>query len=253
MQRIRVIPVLLLKNQGLVKTKKFKDPKYLGDPINAVKIFNDKEVDELAFLDITASIEKREPNYKVIEEIASECFMPLSYGGGITTFDQAKILFNIGVEKLVINTSAFSNPDLITKITEHYGAQALAVCIDTKKSFLGKYEVYIHSGTKNTGRNPISYALEMQKLGAGEIIIQSIDKDGTMQGYDIDLIHKVSTNVGIPVIACGGAGTLQHFTEAIKQGGASAVSAGSMFVFHGKHKAVLISYPSQEELQRIFN
>jgi len=252
MQRTRVIPVLLLKGQGLYKTTKFKDPKYLGDPINAVKIFNDKEVDELCFLDITATNENREPNYKAIAEIASECFMPLSYGGGIRNVEQAKKLFSIGVEKVIISTAVHNNPNLITELSSHYGAQSVVVCIDVKKSFLGKYEVYSHSGKKNTGKNPIQLAKQMQELGAGEIILNFIDKDGTMQGYDTEFIFKVASQLEIPVIACGGANTVSDFYKAVKEGHASAVAAGSMFVFHGKHKAVLISYPSQQELKEAF-
>lgn len=252
MQRIRVIPVLLLKGQGLYKTVKFKDPQYLGDPINAVKIFNDKEVDELCFLDINATKENKEPNYKMIAEIASECFMPLSYGGGINHADQAIKLFNIGVEKVIINTAAHSNPALITELSAHYGAQSVVVCIDVKKNFFGKYEVYTHGGKKNTGKNPVEFAKQVQDLGAGEIILNSIDKDGTMTGYDTECLNKVATQLEIPVIACGGANAVSDFAKAVKQGHASAVAAGSMFVFHGKHKAVLISYPSQEELKEVF-
>lgn len=252
MQRTRVIPVLLLKGQGLYKTIKFKDPKYLGDPINAVKIFNDKEVDELCFLDITATNENREPNYKMIAEIASECFMPLSYGGGINNEEQAKKLFNIGVEKVIINTAAHSKPDLITELSSQYGAQSVVVCIDVKKNFIGKYEVYTHSGKKSTGKNPIQFAKQMQDLGAGEIILNSIDRDGTMKGYDTDFVFKVASQLEIPVIACGGANTVDDFAKAVREGHASAVAAGSMFVFHGKHRAVLISYPSQQELKETF-
>ncbi len=251
MRRIRVIPVLLLKGQGLYKTVKFKEPKYVGDPINAVKIFNDKEVDELCFLDITATGENREPNYKVISEIASECFMPLSYGGGITNIEQASKLFSIGVEKIIISTAVHTNPGLVTELSTRYGAQSVVVCLDVKKSFLGKYEVYTHAGKKNSGKNPVQFALDMQKAGAGEIIINSIDRDGTMQGYDTDLLHKVASQLEIPVIACGGAGSVEDLGKAIVQGHASAVAAGSMFVFHGKHRAVLISYPSSKDLLQL--
>jgi cyclase len=252
MQRTRIIPVLLLKGQGLYKTVKFKDPKYLGDPINAVKIFNEKEVDELCFLDITATNEKREPNYKIIAEIASECFMPLSYGGGITNVEQAKKLFNIGVEKIIISSAVHQNANIISELASQYGAQSIVVCLDVKKNFLGKYEVYSHSGKKSTGKNPIQFAKQMQDLGAGEIILNSIDRDGTMKGYDTDFIFKVASQLEIPVIACGGAGNVDDLFKAVHEGNASAVAAGSMFVFHGKHRAVLISYPSQKELKEVF-
>jgi len=252
MERIRVIPVLLLKGQGLYKTVKFKDAKYVGDPINAVKIFNDKEVDELCFLDITATNEGREPNYKRIAEIASECFMPLSYGGGINNMEQARKLFNIGVEKIIISTAVHTNPELVTQLASQYGAQSIVVCIDVKKSFLGKYEVYTHSGKKASGKNPLPFALAMQQAGAGEIIINSIDRDGTMGGYDLDLVYKIASGLEIPVIACGGASNVVDLGKAVHQGHASAVAAGSMFVFHGKHRAVLISYPSQAELTNMY-
>lgn len=252
MERIRVIPVLLLKGQGLYKTVKFKDPKYVGDPINAVKIFNDKEVDELCFLDITATNENREPNYKAISEIASECFMPLSYGGGINKIEQARRLFSIGIEKVVISTAVHTNPELVPALSAQYGAQSVVVCLDVKKSFLGKYEVYTHSGKKSTGKNPVQFALEMQKAGAGEIIINSIDRDGTMQGYDTSLVHRVASELEIPVIACGGAASVKDLGKAVVEGHASAVAAGSMFVFHGKHRAVLISYPSQADLNDLY-
>ena len=253
MQRTRVIPVLLLKGKGLYKTKKFKDPQYLGDPINAVKIFNDIEVDELCFLDITATNEDREPNYKVISEIASECFMPLSYGGGIRTVEQAKKLFTIGIEKIIISSALHSNPNLVTELSGSYGAQSVVACLDIKKNFFGKYEVYINSGQKNTKKNPMELAKYVQDLGAGEILLNFIDLDGVMEGYDIDYVSKIANSVEIPVIACGGAGRVEDLSEVVVKGHASAVAAGSLFVFHGKHKAVLISYPSQEELKRIFN
>lgn len=252
MQRTRIIPVLLLKGQGLYKTQKFKDPKYLGDPINAVKIFNDKEVDELCFLDITATNENREPNYKVIAEIASECFMPLSYGGGVNTIEQAKKLFAIGVEKVIINSAFHANPAMISKLSQTFGAQSVVVCIDVKKNFFGKYEVHTHSGTKNIKKDPVLVAKDAQDLGAGEIILNFIDRDGMMLGYDVEYINKVTTTLEIPVIACGGAGKIEDFYEAVSKGHASAVAAGSLFVFHGKHRAVLISYPSQKELKELF-
>ncbi len=248
----RVIPCLLLKNQGLVKTVKFKDPKYVGDPINAVKIFNDKEVDELLFLDITATRDRKRPPMKVIAEIASECFMPLAYGGGIRSMEDVRQIFAVGVEKVCINTHAVEEPEFIRQASDIFGNQSIVVSLDVKKSIFGKYEVHTHGGTKNRRLDPVDHAVRMEQMGAGELILNSIDRDGTQQGFDIDLIRKVTSAVNIPVVACGGAGTVAHFREAVKQGGASAVSAGSMFVFHGKHRAVLISYPGQDELKKAF-
>jgi len=248
----RVIPVLLLKNTGLVKTTQFKEPKYVGDPLNAVKIFNDKEVDELIFLDISATPENKKPPLEFLKQIAEECFMPLSYGGGIKTVEEIKDILKVGIEKVCLNTIAVENPDLVKKATDRYGSSTICVAIDVKKNFFGKYEIYIHGGKKNTKLDPVKFAMEMDKAGAGELLVNSIDRDGMMQGYDNDLLKKITSQVSMPVIACGGAGTLNHFGDAIKQGGASAVAAGSMFVFHGKHRAVLISYPSQEELQEAF-
>ncbi|MBL8099362.1 MAG: imidazole glycerol phosphate synthase subunit HisF [Anaerolineales bacterium] len=249
MIRPRVIPCLLLKNEGLVKTVKFKDPKYLGDPINIVRIFNDKEVDELIFLDITATNENRRPNFTLLEKITSECFMPLGYGGGIRDMDDIKQLLKIGVEKIVLNTTAVQNPSLIREAANYAGSQAVVISVDIKKSLFGKYETYIQSGKKNTKLDPVNFAVEMEKQGAGEIFINSIDHDGTMQGYDVELIKRMSSAINIPLVACGGAGNIQHLSEAI-QAGASAASAGSMFVFQGPLRGVLISYPTQEELRK---
>ena len=248
----RVIPTLLLRNGGLVKTTKFKDPKYVGDPLNAVKIFNEKEVDELIFLDITATPENKKPNLQFLKEIASECFMPLTYGGGIKTVDEIRDILKVGIEKVCLNAIAVENPDVIKKAVERYGSSTICVSIDVKKNFWGKYEIYTRSGSQGTKLDPVKFAQEMDKLGVGELMINSIDKDGTMAGYDIELMKKITSVVNMPVIACGGAGNVQHLSEAVKQGGASAVAAGSMFVFHGKMRAVLISYPSQQELKGIF-
>jgi len=253
MLKTRVIPCLLLRNNGLVKTVKFKDPKYVGDPINAVKIFNDKEVDELVFLDITATNENRGPAFKVISEIASECFMPLGYGGGIRTMDDIQRIFALGVEKVIINSSAHSNPSLVSAAAASFGSQSIVVSMDVKKNFFGKYTVHTCSGTKSTSTGPVEYARKMVELGAGELIVNSIDRDGTMGGMDTNLIAMVTAAVNIPVVACGGAGTIEHLHEAVSRGGASAVAAGSMFVFQGKHRAVLISYPEREQLDRIFD
>jgi len=252
MFRPRVIPCLLLRNQGLVKTVKFKDAKYLGDPINIVKIFNDKEVDELVFLDITATLEGKEPPYELLEDIVSEAFMPFGYGGGIKRLDQVKRILGLGVEKVVINTQSVENPRFISEVAAMVGSQSVLVSMDVKKNFWGKYEIYSRSGTKSTSLDPVSFAVEMEKDGAGELIINSIDRDGTMKGYDLDLIKAITSEVSIPVVACGGAKNVHDLAEAVDKGGASAAGAGSMFVFHGPHRAVLISYPRNEDLKKAF-
>ncbi|GMV32837.1 MAG: glycosyl amidation-associated protein WbuZ [Chloroflexi bacterium CFX1] len=249
MIRPRVIPALLLKGGGLVKTVKFKEPKYLGDPINIVRIFNDKEVDELVLLDIAATPENRGPQFDLLKNIASEAFIPLAYGGGIRNMDDVRKLLSIGIEKLIMNTSAVETPSLIREVADHAGSQAAVASIDVKKNFLGKYEVFTRCGQKKTGLDPVKHAVEMEKMGAGEIIINSIDRDGTMQGYDVELVRRVADSVRVPVVACGGAGNLSHVSEVIKQGRASAAAAGSIFVFHGPLRGVLISYPAPKELK----
>lgn len=248
--RIRVIPCLLIHKGGLVKSVKFKDYKYVGDPINAVKIFNEKEVDEIALLDISATLENRAPLLSQITEIASEAFMPLSYGGGITTLEQIKDIFYAGVEKVILNTSAFKNPKLISEAARLFGNQSVVVSMDVKNALLRGSRVYIENGKTNTGLTPIQYAKMMQDAGAGEIILNSIDRDGTFNGYDYKLISEVSKAIEIPLVVLGGAANTMDFKKAI-QSGASAVAAGSMFVFQGPHRAVLISYPSQTELKEI--
>jgi cyclase len=251
MIRTRVIPCLLLRNLGLVKTVRFRDPKYLGDPINIVKIFNDKEVDELVFLDITATVENKKPPFGLLEKIASECFMPLGYGGGVRSLEDMRTLFGIGIEKVSVNSYAVENPPFIRAAADLFGSQSVVVSMDVEKNRRGKYEVFTHSGQRATGLDPVKFAVEMEKQGAGELLLNSIDRDGTMQGYDLDLIKQVTGAASIPVIACGGASKVQDLAAVVKQGGASAAAAGSMFVFHGPHRAVLISYPSPKELQAI--
>jgi cyclase len=253
MLRTRVIPCLLLKGNGLVKTVKFKNPTYIGDPINAVKIFNDKEVDELAFLDITATVENRGPNFKILSEIATECFMPVGYGGGIRTIEEIEKLFNLGIEKVILNSSAFSQPELLTKAVHIFGSQSIVVSMDVKKHWITrKQTVYTLNGQHNTKFSPIEYAQKMEDQGVGEIIINSIDLDGTMTGYDYDIISTISSNVKIPVVALGGAGSLEDLGKA-KKAGASAVAAGSLFVFQKTHRAVLITYPNQEEIDSVLS
>ncbi len=250
MLKTRVIPCLLLRNQGLVKTVRFRDPTYVGDPINAVRIFNDKEVDELVLLDIAAGLEGARPNMRLLAEIAEECFMPLAYGGGLRTIDDIKAVVALGVEKVSINSAAVEDPDLVSRAADAVGSQSVVASIDVKRSLFGKYEVHVRGGRKATGLDPAQFAAAMEKKGAGEIMLNAIDRDGTQKGYDIELIRRVAARVSIPVIACGGAGKVEDFAAAVKEGGASAVAAGSMFVFHGKHRAVLISYPSRAELEK---
>lgn len=251
MVKPRVIPSLLLRNEGLVKTVRFKDPRYVGDPINAVRIFNEKQVDEMTFLDISASLEGRGPNFELMARIASEAFMPFGYGGGITSVEEIRRLFSLGVEKVVLNTAAQIKPDLVAEAASLAGNSSIVVSIDVRQRTFGGYRVWIKSGTVNTHRDPVEYAQEMEEHGAGEILLNSIDRDGRMVGYDLKLIEKVSQKVGLPVIASGGAAELEDFREAIDCG-ASAVAAGSMFVFHGKRRAVLITYPEYDLLEQLF-
>lgn len=251
MFRPRVIPCLLLMNNELVKTIKFKDPIYVGDIINAVRIFNESQADELIFLDITATKEKKIPSLELISKLSDECFMPFSVGGGIRNLEDVKNIIQSGAEKVILNTYAIENHDFITDVANSIGSQSVVISIDTKKKMFGGYEVYSHSGLKKTGLNPIDFAMLAEQKGAGEIFINSIDKDGTMQGYDIDLVQKISDSVSIPVIACGGAGKFEDLVTLHDKGGASALSAGSMFVFHGKHRAVLVNYPAQNQLKKL--
>jgi cyclase len=239
-----------LSSGRLVKTVKFKDPVYVGDPINAVKIFNEKEVDEIILLDIEASRGKRRPNMARIAEITNECFMPVCYGGGIRSVEVIRDLLNIGIEKVSINSYAVENPLLIRKAADTFGSQSIVVALDVLRKQNGKYELCIYSGTKQTGISPLDFAIKMEHMGCGELLINSIDRDGTMSGYDLELISNISNAVSIPVIACGGAGKLDDFTTVIKAG-ASAAAAGSFFFFQGKHRAVLLSYPDAQQFERL--
>ncbi len=249
----RIIPCLLLKNNGLVKTVKFRESTYLGDPINTIRIFNEKEVDELVFLDIEATKEKKEPPYELIQKLSSECFMPFAYGGGINNLTQIEKLIKSGAEKIIINSSAFLQKNFIKEASNHFGCSTIVVSIDVKKDLFGRNLVYIRSGTKSTGKNPVEYAKEMENEGAGEILLNSIDRDGMMQGYDIELIKNTSQAIKIPLIASGGAGKLEDFRSAVKEGGAAGVAAGSFFVFQGKRRAVLVTYPSYSEISNLFD
>jgi len=244
MPATRIIPVLLLNKGGLYKTVKFSKPVYVGDPINAVKIFNEKEADELILLDFTATKEKREIDFAKISQIAGEAFMPMAYGGGIRNIEDARRIFHCGFEKVVLNSALFNSPDLIRSITSVFGSQAVVVSIDVRKDLFGRYRVYSCSGTKNTGKDPIDWAKDVEKQGAGEIMLNSIDRDGTWNGYDEQLIRAASSAVSIPLIASGGAGSTDDFRNAV-HAGASAVAAGSLFVFQKKGMGVLISFPTR--------
>ncbi|AEI50303.1 AglZ/HisF2 family acetamidino modification protein [Runella slithyformis] len=244
----RVIPVLLLESGGLIKSVKFKNPQYIGDPINAVRIFNEKEVDEIVLLDTLASKEGREPDYLLIEDIASECFMPFAYGGGINSIKQAEKLIKLGAEKIILNHILQKTPHLVKEIATYFGSSTVVASIDVKTNFWGNYEVFSHTKRKITGQNPTEFAKQLEGLGVGEIFLNSVDLDGTMQGYDLKLIKSIVDSVSVPVVACGGAGSQTHLKDGIHQANASAVAAGSMFVFQGVHRAVLISYPSRKEI-----
>ena len=248
MRRVRVIPILLLHNRGLVKSVKFKNYKYVGDPINAVKIFNEKEVDEICILDITATKQRKQPDIRHITEIVSEAFMPLSYGGGVHNLEQAEKLFYNGVEKIVLNYAATHSKSLIREIADRYGRQSVVVSIDYKANWLGKVSVHTLCGEEDTKIHPVEKAKEAQDCGAGEILLNSIDRDGTYTGYDLPMIERVSRAVDIPVVACGGASAVEDFKRAVESG-AAGVAAGSMFVFQRPHNAVLISYPNQATLK----
>lgn len=247
MLRPRIIPCLLVKDKGLVKTVNFKNPKYVGDPINAVRIFNEKEVDELMVIDIDATADNREPDYKMIENLAAECRMPLCYGGGVKTVEQAQRIFSLGVEKIAISSAAIENISLISDIAKVVGTQSVIVVIDVKKKLLGGYEVCTHNGKKKTGKDPVEFARQVQQLGAGEIVVNSIDNDGVMKGFDFIIIDKIRQAVTIPMTVLGGAGSLEDISKVIEKYKIIGVSAGSLFVFKGVYKAVLINYPSKTD------
>lgn len=251
MKLTRVIPCLLVKGAGLVKTVRFKEPRYIGDPRNAVRIFNEREVDELVVLDIGATPDGIGPRLQLIREIVSEAFMPVAYGGGIRNLEEVRRILAAGVEKIIICTAAVANPSLVREAAEVLGSQSVVVSIDVRKGFFGKYEVCTNGGRTKTGLDPVSFAKEMERLGAGELMVNAIDRDGTMSGYDLQLIRAISDAVSIPVIASGGAGSLSDMSDALVKGGASAVAAGSLFVFQGKHRAVLISYPDAATLKHL--
>jgi imidazole glycerol-phosphate synthase subunit HisF len=249
----RIIPSLLIHEKGLVKSTKFKDYKYVGDPINAVKIFNEKEVDEIIIVDIDASVNGNEPDYKLIEKLAYECRMPLCYGGGIKTAEQAQRIFALGVEKISISSIAVQNPEIITEIANVVGNQSVVVVLDVKKKLFGGYEIYTHNGTKKTGIDPVEFVQKIEKLGAGEIVINSIDNDGTMKGYDLNLLDLIRDKISLPLTVLGGAGNMNHIGEVIAKHGIIGVAAGSNFIFKGKYRAVLINYPTGKERIDLIN
>lgn len=251
MFRPRVIPVLLLKNKGLIKSIQFNKHRYIGDPINAVKIFNDLKADELVFLDILASKEGRCISLDFVKNVGEEANMPFAVGGGITNVKQIKDIIAVGAEKVVINTQAVLNPNFIKEAADTFGSSTIVVCMDVKKKFLGKIQTWMMAGERSSGYNPVDFAKLMEEKGAGELIVQSIERDGMMQGYDIELIKSISEAVSIPVVALGGAGNLIHMKQAFKEAHANGLAAGSMFVYHGARKGILLNYPNNNELKEI--
>lgn len=248
----RIIPVLLLQEAGLVKTVKFRAPNYVGDPINAIRIFNEKEADELILLDILATKQGRDPSFERIRDIAAECYMPFCYGGGVRSLAAMEKIYNIGAEKVSLNTACVEIPGLISNAVRQFGSQSVVASIDVKKNIFGRYRVYTRGGGSLLREDPVEYARVLEGEGVGEVIVNSIDRDGMMGGYDIELLCRISSALSIPVIAAGGAGSLADFRRAIVEGGASACAAGSMFVYHGKHKAVLVTYPDRRTIVRAF-
>jgi cyclase len=251
MRRARVIPALLVEGNGLVKTRKFKDPVYVGDPVNAVRIFSDKEVDEIAVMDIGSARTAGEPNYELLAEMAGEAFMPMAYGGGVRTLTQIRKLIRSGIEKVIINTAAVESLDVVREAVATFGSQAIVGALDVRKSLIGGVRLVTHSASQDAKPPLFEHLDRLVEAGVGELLVTSVDRDGEMVGYDLDLVRKVSARVTVPVIANGGAGTVEHLEAAVRDAGASAVAAGSMFVFHGKRRAVLISYPAPSELARL--
>jgi cyclase len=248
----RVIPCLLLQDGGLVKTERFKHPKYVGDPINAIRIFNDKYVDELIFLDISASKLNKEPDYDLIARIAGECFMPLCYGGGIKTLEQARKLVAIGVEKISINSMAIHDLELIKQLVTELGSQSVVGSMDIKRNFWGKEYVYDASKSQLTHLSPLEHAQSLVDAGVGEIFINDVNRDGTLIGYNTPLVSSIANKINVPLITCGGASSIDDIQKVFKAG-ASAAAAGSLFVFYGPHRAVLINYPDYSVVKKLFS
>lgn len=250
---LRVIPVLLADNRKLVKGAQFKNHKYIGDTTNAIKIFNEKEVDELILLDITATNQNREPDYGFLSEVSSEAFFPLGYGGGITSVKQVESLMRLGIEKVVLGTSAFQNPQLVHDAVAAVGSQSVVVSMDYKKTLFRGSSVHVKNGKLNTGCSPLEYAKIMEDMGVGELIVTNIEREGTGRGYDLKTLSNLSKSLSIPIVASGGADKFSDFIDARDTGNVQAVAAGSMFVFYGPHKAVLINYPSYETMVTKFS
>ncbi|MBI5720036.1 MAG: imidazole glycerol phosphate synthase subunit HisF [Burkholderiales bacterium] len=251
MLRPRIIPCLLVHEGGLVKTVGFREPKYVGDPINAVKIFNEKEADELMVLDIDATARGREPDYKLISDLAAECRMPLAYGGGVRSAEQAKRIIALGVEKVALSAAALEQPSLVAATAAAVGSQSVAVVLDVRKSMLGSYSVVTHNARRNTGRHPLEVARQMQDAGAGEIVVNSVDRDGTMKGYDLPLAAQLRATLSIPLTVLGGAGSLADIGALVARCGTVGAAAGSLFVFKGAYRAVLINYPQQAQKEAL--
>ncbi len=252
MLRTRIIPALLLDDESLVKTRQFRNPGYVGDPCNTLRIFNELEVDEIAFLDITASQKGREPNFDLLRDIATECFMPLSYGGGVTSLDQAARIYGTGFEKVILNSYPHDRPEIISEIAEVYGTQAVVASIDVGKSLFGKEIIRTHGGRRAQRPNPVEWAIEMEQRGAGEILLTSISREGTWDGQDIELIRRVSNAVNVPVIAQGGTGNINDMVDAVHRGGASSVAVGAMVVYQKKDFGVLVNFPERAALEAAF-
>jgi len=246
----RIIPCLQLIGDSLVKKVKFDKHSYIGDPINTVRIFNELEVDELCFLDISATTEKRKPNLKILKEIANECFMPLSYGGGIESIQTVHEILSIGFEKIILNTSSYENPELIGEIVKQFGSQSLIISIDLKKNIFGKYSMYTNCGKVKQKTDPIEWSKTVEKLGAGELLITSMDREGTWQGYDLEILNEISDSVNIPVVANGGAGKVDHIVNVFENTKVAAVAVGSMLVYQAKGLGVLVNFPDKKKLEK---
>lgn len=239
-----MIPVLLLESGGVIKTTRFRSPRYIGDPINVVRLFNDMEVDELVLLDVAAE----HPNLRFLEDLAAECFMPVCYGGGVSNLADMDRLFALGIEKVALNASAVRTPELVRQAADAFGSQSVAISIDVARNWRRQPRVFVQRGTRATGLDPVTHARRMEGEGAGEILLNSIDRDGTMSGYDLDLVRAVSQAVKIPVIACGGAGNIEHVRAVLHDGGAAGAAAGSFFIYSGPHRGVLVSYPQPTDI-----
>lgn len=249
----RTMPCLLVQNRRLVKTVRFRAPAYVGDPVNAIKIYNEKEVDELILLDIAASREKRPPPWELLAEVVDECFMPLCYGGGVSGLADMERLFKLGIEKVALNSAAFGNPGLVREAARCFGCQSVVIAIEAKRRFFGGYAACWHNASRSGKETPAEAARRMADAGAGEILLNAVDRDGTWAGYDLPLLQTVTAAVEVPVVALGGAATAADFARAVREGGASACAAGSMAVYQGKDLGVLINFPTREQVKKAFS